>query len=144
MAPNREHGARAAAEPHGLCFQAAGLAAQEVSLEATCPAAMPCLEHSLVRGEVGLVHLRLQSLPRFPRPWRRVQMLLPGWAELRRGRRTEPGTLGACWLLISAGPRLRRMRIFTVLLLEVTERQCKGETWVNSYACLLTIYIGRV
>lgn len=94
MAPNREDGAGAAAEPHGLSFQAAGLAAQEVSLESTCPAAMLCLEHSVVRDEVGLVHLRLQSLPRFPLPWRGVQMLLPGWAELRGGRRTEPGKLG--------------------------------------------------
>lgn len=129
MAPNREDGAGAAAEPHGLSFQAEGLAAQEVSLEATCPAAMPCLEHSVVRGEVGLVHLRLQSLPRFPRPWRRVQMFLPGWAELRGGRLTEPGKLGACWLLISVGPRLRRMRIIIVLLLEVTGRHVKeGET----------------
>lgn len=96
VAPNREHGARAAAEPHGLSFQTAGLAAQEVSLTATCAAAAPCLEHSVVRGEVGLVRLRLlQSLPGFPRPWRQVRMLLPGWAELRR-RGTEPGKLGAC------------------------------------------------
>ena len=35
------------------------------------------------RGDVSPVHLRLQSLPGFPRSWRRVRMLLPGWAELR-------------------------------------------------------------
>lgn len=28
-----------------------------------------------------------------------------------------------------------------MLLLKVTERFVKGETWVNPYACLLAIYI---
>lgn len=74
VAPNREHGAGAAAEPHDLSFQAAGLAAQEVSLEATCAAAMPCGERSAVRGEVCLVPLRLQRRPGFLPPWRRVRV----------------------------------------------------------------------
>lgn len=80
------------------------------------------LEHSVVRRDVVLSHLRLQSLPGCRRPSRRVQMLLPGWVELRRRGPTEPGRCEARRPQISRGPGLCGMQIVTVLLLQVTRR----------------------
>lgn len=108
----------------------------------SAPGVQRPLDYSLVRGEVGLAHGRLQSLPGFPRRWRRVQMFLPGWAELRRRGPTEPGKMPG---LRSSDPRrsppLRDANRYSVTSGSYRETRQRRETWGNPSACLVAIYV---